>query len=137
LGILPFLKNILLTISCPLGKLTPMKFGEKVRELRENKDMSLRELAHKIDCSAAFLSDVELGRRHLSDEKFEKLARALGVTVEELRRYDTRAPIKDLKTLAESNPAYGVALRKLADKKVSPEALIEFLNKEAEQKKKP
>jgi hypothetical protein len=30
--------------------------------------------------------------------------------------------------MVERNPTYGVALRKLAEKKVDPEALIEFLD---------
>ena len=35
--------------------------GEHIRELREERDLSLRELATKIQVSAAFMSDVELG----------------------------------------------------------------------------
>lgn len=36
--------------------------GQRIRELRETKDLSLREFAKQLgDLSAAFLSDVELG----------------------------------------------------------------------------
>lgn len=112
-----------------------MKFGEKVRELREVKDFSLRDLAGKIGCSAAFLSDVELGRRNLSDELFVKLAKVLGVNVEELRSYDASAPIKDLKSLVAANPAYGIALRKMIDKKISPETLMKLANEKPNPKK--
>ena len=38
--------------------------GERIRELREERDLSLRELAGKIGVSAAFMSDVELNRRY-------------------------------------------------------------------------
>lgn len=113
-----------------------MKFGEKVRELRDAKDLSLRELAEKVGCSAAFLSDVEFGRRHLSDELFTKLAQVLGVTAAELRTYDASPPIKDLKMLVAANPAYGIALRKMIDKKVSAEELMKLAENKPDQKKK-
>ena len=42
--------------------------GQRIRELRGKKDLSLRELAKKLDVSAAFLSDIELGRRYPSEK---------------------------------------------------------------------
>ena len=51
-----------------------LTFGEKIRQLREGLDLSLREVALKIDVSAAFLSDVELGRRFPSADKLTLLA---------------------------------------------------------------
>lgn len=113
-----------------------MKFGEKVRELREIKDLSLRDLAEKIGCSAAFLSDVELGRRHPSDELFKKLAKVLGTTSEELRKYDTTLPIKDLKTFTSTSPTYGIALRKMIDKNIGPEDFMKLIDDLSNQKKK-
>jgi len=104
-----------------------------MRELREEQDISLRELARKLDLSAAFLSDVELGRRYPSNKVLIRIARELGVKPDELRRYDTRPPLEDLKRLAQSNPAYGVALRRIVDK---PEDLIRLLGKGSRQKKK-
>jgi transcriptional regulator with XRE-family HTH domain len=113
-----------------------MNFGEKLRELREAKGLSLRELAEKVGCSAAFLSDVELGRRHTSDQLFVKIAQVLGIPVAELRTYDTRPPIKDLRTLVAADPAYGIALRKVIDKKVSAEDLMKLAEKKSDRKKK-
>lgn len=110
--------------------------GEKIRELRDDKDMSLRELAKKLDVSAAFLSDIELGRRFPSDKVLTKIAGILGESVEELKGYDTRAPIEDLKRLTNANPVYGIALRKVVDKKIKPEDLIKFLDEQPEAKKK-
>ena len=98
--------------------------GERIRELREQNDLSLREFAKKINLSAPFVSDIELGRRFPSDDAIEKIAKTLGVVTEELRAYDTRLPISELKKLVKSSPAYGIALRKLAEKKVSPEEII-------------
>jgi transcriptional regulator with XRE-family HTH domain len=111
--------------------------GQRIRELREAKDLSLREFAKKLGgFSAAFLSDVELGRRHPSDKVLTEMARVLGTTVEDLRRHDTRPPVEGLKRLTTSNPAYGLAFRKVIDEQVSPEELMKLANKTAERHKK-
>jgi transcriptional regulator with XRE-family HTH domain len=103
--------------------------GERIRELREEKDVSVRELAKRLGVSAPFLSDVELGRRHPSDEVFVTIARALGVTVADLRSHDTRPPAQEFKRLAATNPAYGIMLRKVLDKNVDPEDVIKYLDR--------
>jgi len=111
--------------------------GEKIRELRAAHDLSLREFAKQIgDLSPAFLSDVELGRRFPSEKVLAKMARALGAKVEDLLKYDTRPPVEELKRLAASDPTYGVALRKVLEKKISAEDLIEFLDKGTSHRKK-
>jgi len=109
--------------------------GEHIRELREELDLSVRELAKKLKISAPFLSDVELGRRHPSEEVLEKLASALGTTSSDLKKYDSRAPVQELKRMAASNPAMGFALRKVVDEGISPEDLLDFLKRHARNKK--
>jgi transcriptional regulator with XRE-family HTH domain len=108
--------------------LTLMKtktLGARIRELREDKDYSLREFAKKLgDISAAHISDIELGRRFPSDALLRKIAQLLGVPVEELQKYDNRAPVEDIKRLSESDPAFGFALRKLIEKDVTPEDIL-------------
>lgn len=90
----------------------------------------MREFAKRLGgLSAAFLSDIELGRRHPSDNVLTHMARVLGTSVADLRQYDTRAPMQELKRLASTNPAYGVLFRKVLDKKVDPEEVIKFLDK--------
>ena len=102
--------------------------GEYLRELRENKDFSVRELAKRLGVSAPFLSDVELGRRHPSEDVLSKLARELDTTVAELRRHDARAPIRELRRMAANNPAMGFALRKVVEDGVDPEDLLRYLD---------
>jgi len=109
-------------------------FGQKIRELREEKDLSLRELAKEIEVSAAFLSDIELGRRYPSDKILLSICEKLGTSVDELRTYDTRAPIEGLKRLASSDPKYALAFRKVIDKNISSEELLEFINKRNKKK---
>lgn len=111
--------------------------GQLIRELREKKDLSLREFAKRLGgLSAAFLSDVELGRRHPSEKVLAEMARVLETPLEELQRCDSRPPIEGLKRLSASNPAYGFAFRKLIDKRVTPEELLKFLEQRNKQPNK-
>jgi len=81
-----------------------MTFGQFIRKQREEKDLSLRELAKKVDCSAAFLSDIELGRRFPSEQVLKAIAKVLDVSTETLKKYDRRTPVEGIKSLAETNP---------------------------------
>jgi transcriptional regulator with XRE-family HTH domain len=110
--------------------------GERIRELREKRDFSVRELARKIGVSAPFLSDVELGHRHPSDDVLDRLAPELRTTTEDLKTYDSRPPVQELKRIAANNPAMGFALRKMVDEDVSPEALLGFLKRHSRSQKK-
>ncbi len=109
--------------------------GERIRQLREGKDMSLRELAKAVGVSAAFLSDVELGRRYPSDKHLSAIARALGTTLEDLKAYDTRPPMRDLRRMTLSDPQYGYAFRQLIDRNISPQQLLEFIKEQQEKEK--
>lgn len=85
--------------------------GEFIRQLREKADLSLRELARKLDISPPFLSDIELGRRYPSEETLESLSTHLHVSVAELKQHDHRDSMADLKRLIERNPQLGFAFR--------------------------
>ncbi|HXU21052.1 MAG TPA: helix-turn-helix transcriptional regulator [Verrucomicrobiae bacterium] len=110
--------------------------GERIRELRETKDLSVRELARRLGITAPFLSDVELGRRHPKDEVLKAIASHLGTTFEELKKHDSRPPVQELKRMAAANPAMGFALRRVVDEGIKPEALLKFLNTQGGAKKK-
>ena len=102
-----------------------ISLGQRIHELREKADLSLRELAKQIGISAPFLSDIELGRRFPSEEVLGKLASALNVSLEELKQYDTREPIADLKRLIDSDPKLGFAFRTAVEKVKSGELTAE------------
>jgi transcriptional regulator with XRE-family HTH domain len=127
-----------LTLGCPLYKLTLMEgIGPYIRRRRDELDMSLREFAKKLDCSPAFISDIELGRRHPSDKVLSEMARILKVKVEELRGMDVRAPIDEIKRITQDDPTFAVAFRTVIDKNISANDLLEFVrNKEGEKKGK-
>jgi transcriptional regulator with XRE-family HTH domain len=109
--------------------------GQFIREKREELDLSLRELARRVGVSAAFMSDIELGRRYPSDDIFEKLSKPLEVTVDELKRYDSRPPVEELKRITDSDPTFGFALRKLVDKEVTAEDILKLADNKPDRKK--
>ncbi len=109
--------------------------GRRIRELRDQEDLSLRELAEKVGVSAAFLSDIELGRRYPSDNKLAKIAHALGTSLDELRTFDTRPPVDELKRLSAENPTYGLAFRRMINKKISPDEILKFANGHRQKKR--
>ena len=98
-----------------------ISLGQRLRQLRDRADLSLRELAKRIGISSPFLSDIELGRRFPSEEILEKLAAALNVSLGELKKYDNREPIADLKRLMDSDPKLGFAFRTAVEKLKSGE----------------
>lgn len=101
--------------------------GEMIRDMREKKDISLREFARKLDnISAAHISDIELGRRFPSDDLLTKISALLDVPVSELQKYDNRAPVDEIKRLVQSDPAFGFAFRTLVDKKISPADIMKL-----------
>jgi transcriptional regulator with XRE-family HTH domain len=117
--------------------------GDRIRELRQELDLSLREFGVKLGermgnekpITAAFLSDVELGRRFPSPEMLVQMAHVLRTTVEDLKSCDTRPPVEELKKLTSENPAYGFAFRKLVGTDVSPEELLKFIEGKAKRPK--
>lgn len=109
--------------------------GPFIRRRRDELDLSLRELAKKLDCSPAFISDIELGRRHPSDKILIEIARILKVKVEELREMDVRAPIDEIKRITQDDPTFALAFRTVIEKKISADELLEFVKKKEDEKK--
>jgi transcriptional regulator with XRE-family HTH domain len=109
--------------------------GSYIRKRRDELDLSLRELAKRLDCSPAFISDIELGRRHPSEKVLIEIARILKVKVEELRGMDLRAPIDDIKRITLDDPTFALAFRTVIDKKISADELLEFVKKKENERK--
>lgn len=106
-------------------------FGAFLRRVREQKHISLRELAKKIGVSGAFLSDIELGRRFPSADKIELLAKEIDVPLEELQGYDFRDEAEEIRKMMFADPRAGMAFRTLKAKiqgGASPDRLREHLD---------
>jgi transcriptional regulator with XRE-family HTH domain len=112
--------------------------GSYMRRRRDELDISLRECAKRLDCSAAFISDIELGRRNPSEKVLAEIARVLDVKLEKLQAMDVRPPIEEIKRLTQDDPRYALAFRTMIDKKVSAAELLELANqKKGERHPKP
>lgn len=60
------------------------RIGEKLRKLRESKELPLRKVAVAIDIDVAILSKMERGERRLTKEIVQKLANHYNYDQEEL-----------------------------------------------------
>ena len=67
-----------------IGALMPQINGEKLRELRERRFLSHRELAQLAGVSPTTVLNLEKGQAEPQRRTFRKLAKALGVEPEEL-----------------------------------------------------
>jgi len=113
-----------------------MPIGQKIRELRDERDISLREFAKKLGCSAAFWSDVELGRRYASEQMVKDAARVLKVSIDDLKVHDTRPPLEEVKRATEEDPRYALAFRRVIDSRVSPDDLLKLAKDQSKPRKK-
>ena len=53
------------------------RFGNRLRQLRKQKDLSQEQLAEKANLHRTYISDIERGARNVSLQNIEKLAKAL------------------------------------------------------------
>lgn len=73
-----------------------MTFAERVRELRKGKNLTLRELASKVDINFTYLSKIENGKLDFSEYPSEKLIRKLAAVLD--------GDVDELLLLAEKIP---------------------------------
>lgn len=110
--------------------------GRRLRELREERDLSLRELAEALGgLSKAHLSDIELGQRNPSPSLLFKMAEVFEVPLEELQRLDARPSVDEMRRRIKADPALGFAFRRVVqDASVRGDDLLRFLE-EAQRKR--
>ena len=64
------------------------RFGQRVKELRLKKGVtSQMALANKSNIDRSYIGGVERGQRNISLKNIEKIAKTLGVSLEELFRF--------------------------------------------------
>lgn len=72
------------------------EFGEKIKRMRKNRNLTQEQLAEMIDISPRNLSGIEVGANFVKAETLEKILTALNTTTEELF---SNIEIKDNKEL--------------------------------------
>src|SRR5947209_15145622 len=91
-----------------------MTFGERVRELRKGKNLTLRELAVKVKVNFTYLSKIENQKlsfgEYPSEDLIRKLAKVLGAEEDELLLLAQKIP-EDIKKRVIERPD---AFRKFA-----------------------
>lgn len=60
------------------------EFGQRIRELRNEKGMSQEKFALSIEMDRTYYASVENGKRNISLNNIEKIAKGFGITLEEL-----------------------------------------------------
>ena len=63
-----------------------MDYGKQIKELREKAGMTQADLAKVIGVDHSNISQIETGERGLNVKKADKIAAALGVTLNDLLR---------------------------------------------------
>ncbi len=98
-----------------------MIFGERVRNLRNDCEMTQRELATRLDVTISYVSKVENGKLHHGDfpsEKFiHKLAHELEADEDELLLLADKVP-PDLRKRIREKPEVFRRLAKMKDKEI-------------------
>ncbi len=62
------------------------RFGHAVRERRNELQISQEDFAERADLHRTYISDLERGRRNVSLENIEKLAKALDLSMSDLMK---------------------------------------------------
>lgn len=60
------------------------KFGERVRQLRKEKDISQEELAHRANLHRTYIGMIERAEKNITLLNIEKIANALEITLKEI-----------------------------------------------------
>src|SRR5690554_5068686 len=107
-----------------MTSLVKTTFGEYIRLLRTEKQLTLTQLAAKLDLDSANLSKIENGKRDFDEKRLPKLAKIFGLKLKELRNeyvtdqiakqiYETDCT-KQLLQVAEEKAEYRRMLKKKA-----------------------
>ncbi len=97
-------------------------FGEYIRLLRTEKELTLTQLAAKLDLDSANLSKIENNKRDFDEKRLSKLSEIFGLNIQELRNeyvsdqigkkiYETNCT-KQLLKVAEEKAEYRRTLNK-------------------------
>ena len=59
------------------------KIGQRIKELREQKKISQKDLAYTSDIDRSYIASVESGKRNISIVNIEKISLAMDVSVQD------------------------------------------------------
>ena len=65
-----------------------MRVGLRIKELRAELGMSQEAFAYSIEMSRTYFAEVETGKRNVSIENIDRIARGLGISLKEFFNSD-------------------------------------------------
>lgn len=104
--------------------------GDQIREARVSADLTLRELARRLDRAPSYINDIEHNRRIPSEEVINDIAAALQLDADRLLSSAGRVGSEAVSYM-QSNPTAGVLFRKVSGANLS-EKDLESLLKQAD-----
>lgn len=88
------------------NKIIPgVKLGQKIKKLRELKNLTQAHMAHEIGVSQSAYSKMELGETEITYSKLEKVASVLGMRPEEVITFHESMVFKVINN-PQSNPGF-------------------------------
>ena len=118
-----------------------MTLGQRLEELRLAKGLSFREMGDLVGASAPHVRDIEQGNRRPSELLLEKMAVALETDLDDLLKYSTRPPSRQMEELIEQDTQYSLAFRKFVDavreKNIPPSEILDLTEKLPDKKEEP
>ena len=105
-------------------------FGQRIRRVRKERKLGLRQTATKAGISATFLSRVETEKEPAtpSEETIRKLAEVLGDDFDELMQLAGRIPTS-VKDYIKADPGMPEFMRRAQESNISSDKLMELLEK--------
>ena len=105
-----------------------MDFGSRIRQLRVEKDISLRDFADRIRIDFTYLSKIENGKvEPPSEDKIRKMAKELEVDAEYLLSLAGKVSSEKIRKAVQSNPSYGKLLRKIQARDLTSEQMARIM----------
>ncbi|RMF61732.1 MAG: helix-turn-helix domain-containing protein [Calditrichaeota bacterium] len=110
---------------------TDLRFilGFKLKKYRQEKKLSLKELAHKTNLSISYLSEIEKGKKYPKPEKLLQIARVLQISFDELVSLRLQKKLDSLSTLLTSPVLKEFPFQMFG---ISPRNLMQLLTDEAD-----
>ncbi|MCB2356235.1 S24 family peptidase [Clostridium estertheticum] len=59
------------------------RVGDRIKQVRETKEVSQKQLGKKIGVSEGFINDIELGKKVINEKLLEKISKILGEEIED------------------------------------------------------
>src|SRR3989440_12861042 len=105
-----------------------MEFGQRLRDLRKQKNLSQRDLAAQVGIDFTYLSKIEGGRLDPPSEVIiQRIAQVLEADEDELINLAGKVP-KDLKAVLEESPQAVELLRVLSERKLPNDTYRQMLD---------